>query len=79
MNRNSFATLVTAIAIAGFTHSLAAQEKPEVHQADNVPAEVVTGKELLAESVPLEITAPAPVIVQAEEKFLSEMKIYPAF
>ncbi|MDH3311123.1 MAG: hypothetical protein OEM95_10680 [Gammaproteobacteria bacterium] len=80
MNMNPFATIVTAVAIASFTHSLAAQEKPEVNQADINPPAVVSEQEIInIEPVPLETTAPTQVFVQTEEKFLSEMKVYPAF
>jgi hypothetical protein len=80
MNKNPFASIVTAIVIAGFPISLAAQEKPEFNQTDNVPPAVVSEQELnIMEPIPLETTAPAQVIVQTEEKFLSEMKVYPAF
>lgn len=80
MNKNPFASIVTAVAIAGFTHSLAAQEKPEVNQTNNDPPAAVSEQELIImEPVPLETIAPAQVIVQTEEKFLSEMKVYPAF
>lgn len=79
MSKNPFAIIVTAVAVAGFTNSLPAQEKPEVNQTDNVPPAVVSEKELNVEPLPLETAAPAQVIVQTEEKFLSEMKVYPAF
>lgn len=79
MNMNRFAAIVTAVAIAGFTHSLAAKEKPEVSQTDNVPPAVVSEQELIVEPIPPETAAPTQVIVQTEEKFLSEMKVYPAF
>ncbi|HEY5683200.1 MAG TPA: hypothetical protein VIR61_05940 [Sulfuricaulis sp.] len=80
MNKNPFASIVTAVVIAGFPHSLAAQEKPEVNQTENVSPAVVSEQELIIrETVVLETTVPAQVIVQTEEKFLSKMKVYPAF
>ncbi|MCR4302589.1 MAG: hypothetical protein NUV51_13390 [Sulfuricaulis sp.] len=79
MNMNQFSGIVSAVAIAGFTHSLAAQEKPEVNQTDNAPPAAVSEQELMVQPIPPVSTAPAQVIVQTEEKFLSEMKVYPAF
>jgi hypothetical protein len=79
MHMSQFANIVSAVAIVGFTHSLAAQEKPDVDQTDNVPTAVVSEQELIVETVLPETTAPARVVVQTEEKFLSEMKVYPAF
>ena len=76
---SQLATIVTAVAIAGFAHSLAAQEKSEVNQIDNVPSAVVSEQELMVGPTPQETTVPPQVIVQTEEKFLSEMKVYPAF
>jgi hypothetical protein len=79
MKLDRIAAIIAAVTIAGFTHSLAAQEKPDVSQAGNVSPPVVSEPEFIVEPALEENNAPAQVMVQTEDRFLSEMKVYPSF
>lgn len=79
MNLNRFTAILSAAIIAGFTHTLAAEEQPGLNQADNLNTPAVTEQEIIVDAALEEAKAPDQVIVQTEEKFLSEIKVYPAF
>lgn len=79
MKLDRITAIIAAVTIAGFAHSLAAQEKPDVNQTDNVSPPVISEQEFIVEPALEENNAPAQVMVQTEDRFLSEMKVYPSF
>jgi len=79
MNLHRRIAILAAAIIAGSAHSLAAEEKADVNQAGNVSPPAISEQEFIMDSNLEETPAPEQVIVQTEEKFLSEMKVYPAF
>lgn len=79
MKLDRITTFVAAIAIVGFAHSLAAQEKLDVNQTGNISPPVAAEQELVVQPGLDETNAPAQVMVQTEDRFLSEMKVYPSF
>lgn len=79
MKLDRITALIAAVTIAGFVHSLAAQEKPDVNQTGNISAPAISEQEFIVEPALEENSAPAQVMVQTEDKFLSEMKVYPSF
>ena len=79
MKLNHITAIASAVVIASLTHSLAAQERLDVNQADNATPPVISEQEFIVGAAPEEKNAPAQMIVQTEDKFLSEMKVYPSF
>ena len=79
MKPDRITAIITAVAIAGFAHSLAAQEKPDINQAGNVSPPAISEQEFIVVPALEENNAPAQVTVQTEDRFLSEMKVYPSF
>ena len=79
MKLNRITAIASAVVIASLTHSLAAQERLDVNQADNATPPVISEQEFFVEYSLEETNTPAQVIVQTEDKFLSEMKVYPSF
>lgn len=79
MSTHRLTATIMAVALAGFTHTLAAEENiPTIATGDLLQQEV-SGQKPETEILIPEFEMPAPTVSQTSENLLSELKVYPSF
>lgn len=79
MNTHRITAMALAAALAGFTHTLAAEEKIGVSPADTTSVENIPEQQPPEQATWQETSTPLQANVQPADKLLSEMKVYPSF
>ena len=79
MNTHRITAMILAVALAGFTHTLAAEENISTSpDNDNLQQSAAAPKPEAEITVP-ETDTPAQTVTLPSENLLSELKVYPSF
>lgn len=79
MNTHRLTAMAMAVALAGFMHTLAAEENISATTANDAHQQNTAEQKPEAESVASEIEIPAQTLTQPADNLLSELKVYPSF
>ncbi|MEW6330693.1 MAG: hypothetical protein AB1560_04445 [Pseudomonadota bacterium] len=79
MNTHRVAAMAMAMALAGFTHTLAAEEGDPAIPADDTLRENISEQEPAPEILTSEYGTPAQSVSQPADNLLSDLKVYPSF
>lgn len=79
MNKNRITAMVAIVALAGFIHTFAALDNPDVTVSNNISGPNNSEPKPLVDTSTPVATAPAPTLTQPAETLLSEVKVYPTF
>lgn len=79
MNTHRLTIMAMAVALAGFTHTLAAEENILTPPADDALQQNVSEPKPETEILIPEFEVPAQTVSQPADNLLSDLKVYPSF
>lgn len=79
MNTHRLTAMAMAVALAGFGHTLAAEENISTLPVNDILQQNAAEQKPEAESVASEIEIPAQTLTQPADNLLSDLKVYPSF
>jgi hypothetical protein len=79
MNTHRITAMAMAVALAGFTHTLAAEENILTLPADDALQQNVSEQKPETELLISEFETPAQAVSQPADNLLSDLKVYPSF
>ena len=79
MNTHRITTMAMAVALAGFAHTLAAEENILTLPADDTLQQNVSEQKPETEILVSEFETPAQTVSQSADNLLSDLKVYPSF
>lgn len=79
MNTHRITAMAMAVALAGFTHTLVAEENILTLPADDAPQQNVSEQKPETEILISEFEVPAQTVAQPADNLLSDLKVYPSF
>jgi hypothetical protein len=79
MNTHRITAMTMAVALAGFAHTLAAEEKILTLPADDTLQQNVSEPKSETEILISEFEVPAQTVSQPADNLLSDLKVYPSF
>ena len=79
MNTHRIAAMAMAVALAGFAHTLAAEENILTLPADDTLQQNVSEQTPETEILVSEFETPAQTVSQPADNLLSDLKVYPSF
>jgi hypothetical protein len=79
MNTHRITAMTMAVALAGFAHTLAAEEKILTLPADDTLQQNVSEPKPETEILISEFEVPAQTVSQPADNLLSDLKVYPLF
>ena len=79
MNIHRITAMVMAVALAGFTHTLAAEENILTAPTNDTLQQNAVEQKPETENLLSEMEMPAQTASQPAESLLSELKVYPSF
>ena len=79
MNTHRITAMAMAVALAGFTHTLAAEEDISATTANDTHQQNAVEQKPETENLLSEMEMPAQTASQPAENLLSELKVYPSF
>lgn len=79
MNTHRLTAMAMAVALAGFMHTLAAEENISATTANDAHQQNTAEQKPEAEGTVSEMDVSAQTFAQPTDKLLSEMKVYPSF
>jgi hypothetical protein len=79
MDTHRIAAMAMAVALAGFTHTLAAEENILSITTDDMLPQDVSEQKPETEILVSEFEMPAQTVSQPADNLLSDLKVYPSF
>ena len=79
MNTHRLTAMAMAVALAGFTHALAAEENILTLPADDTLQQNVSEQKPETELLISEFETPVQTVSQPADNLLSDLKVYPSF
>jgi len=79
MNMHRITAMAMAVALAGFTHALAAEENILTLPADDMLQQNISEQKPETEILMSEFETPAQTVAQPADNLLSDLKVYPSF
>lgn len=79
MNTHRLTAMVMAVALAGFTHTLAAEENILTLPADDALQQNVSEQKPETDILLSEFEMPVQTVSQSADNLLSDLKVYPSF
>jgi hypothetical protein len=79
MNIHRMAAMAMAAALAGFTHTLAAEETAPAIPADETLQQNFSEQKPETEILVTDFETPAETVAQPTDNLLSDLKVYPSF
>lgn len=79
MSTHRMAAMAMAAALAGFTHTLAAEETAPTFTTDDMLQQNVSEQKPETEILASEFETPAQTASQPPDTLLSDLKVYPSF
>jgi hypothetical protein len=79
MNTHRLTAMAMAVALAGFVHTLAAEENILTLPADDALQQNVSEQKPETEILISEFEVPAQTVSQPADNLLSDLKVYPSF
>jgi hypothetical protein len=79
MNTHRITAMAMAVALTGFTHTLAAEENIPTIPADDMLQQNISEQKPETEILASEFEIPAQTVSQPGDNLLSDLKVYPSF
>jgi hypothetical protein len=79
MNTHRITAMAMAVALTGFTHTLAAEENILTLPTDDTLQQNVSEQKPETEILASEFERPAQTVAQPADNLLSDLKVYPSF
>jgi hypothetical protein len=79
MNTHRITAMAMAVALAGFTHTLAAEETILTIPTDNMLQQDISEQKPETDILVSEFETPAQTVSQPADNLLSDLKVYPSF
>lgn len=79
MNTHRITAMAMAVALAGFAHTLAAEENTSTTAAGDSIQQIAAEQKPETEILTSEFEMPAQTVSQPADNLLSDLKVYPSF